>query len=234
MKTKKIVVSIILYLLVTGVIAPKLGAQPLPDLSQFPLHSKYTKSTRPLLFFITGDGGWNTFSQNLVTELVKNGYAVVTLDSRKYFWGQKSPDLFARDMQLILSAYLKSWNKDSYTVIGYSFGADVAAFLPAHLSVNLVPKMNSLILLSPGLSTGYVIKLKNLLNFGATDKEHYKVYPELLKASLPVWCIFGKDEGSDFYPLLKESAHLHKIAVPGSHRYNDDTATIYRAVSRGL
>ena len=233
MKTKKII-SVIVYLLLTGALAPKLGAQVLPQLSQFPLHSNYRKSAKPLLFFLTGDGGWNTFSQNLVTELVKNEYAVVTLDSRKYFWEQKSPDIFARDMQLIMSAYLKSWNKDSYTVIGYSFGADVAAFLPAHLSANLASKMNSLILLSPGLSTGYVIKLKNLLNFGSTDKEQYKVYPELLKAGLPVWCIFGKEEGSDFYPLLKESVRLHKIGIPGSHRYNDDTGIIYKAIARGL
>lgn len=234
MKIKKIIVSTILYLLATVVIAPKLSAQPLPDLSQFPLHINYKKSDKPLLVFITGDGGWNSFSRNLVTELVKNGYAVVSLDSRKYFWEQKSPDTFAKDMQLILSAYLKTWNKSTYSVIGYSFGADVAAFLPAHLSGNLSAKMNSLVLMSPGLSTGYVVKLKNLLNIGSTDKEQYKVYPELLKGRLPVWCIFGKEEDSDFYPLLKESALLHKMGIPGSHRYNDDVSIIYKAVSRGL
>ncbi|WP_158799688.1 alpha/beta fold hydrolase [Pedobacter sp. L105] len=213
----------------------KASAQTAPDLSDYPLHVQFKRSSKPVLVYLTGDGGWNSFSEGLVNELGKSGYATIALDTRKYFWTGKTPDEFARDMKMILSAYLKAWNKESFSIIGYSFGADVGAFLPAHLPEQLSAKINSLVLLSPGLTTAYVVKLKNMLNFGAsTANEKYKVYPELLKSAVPVWCIFGKDEESDFYGVLKETDKIHKLNVPGNHHYNDDTPAVARAVLKGL
>jgi len=222
---------IILLLLINITVS---RAQAAPDLSSYPLHVQYKHSARPILVYLTGDGGWNSFSESLVQELQKNGYSTIALDTRKYFWNQKNPDQFARDLKVILSVYLKAWNKDSFAVIGYSFGADVAAFLPAHLSADFSLKLSSLILLSPGLSTGYVVKLKNLLNFGPTDREKYKVYPELLKSKVPVWCVFGEDEDSDAVTTIKESARIHKLSIPGSHRYDDNIPVVAKAVLRGL
>jgi len=210
------------------------GAQTVADLSQFQLHAQYKRSTKPIVIYLTGDGGWNGFSESLINELGKNGYPTIALDTRKYFWSQKTPDQFARDLRTILSVYLKAWNKDSFSIVGYSFGADVGAFLPGHLADDLSGKMNSLVLLSPGLSTGYVVKLKNLLNFGSTDKEKYKIYPELSRSGLPVWCIFGKEEGNDFAAVLKETDRIHKLFIPGSHRYDDNITVVAKTVIRGL
>lgn len=224
----------IYFIFLLLIIAERGNAQNAAVLSGFPLHVQYKRSAKPIVVFLTGDGGWNSFSESLVDELGKNGYSTIALDSRKYFWNQKTPDQLARDLKVILGVYMKAWNKDSFSVAGYSFGADVASFLPAHLPDELSAKMNSLVLLSPGLSTGYVIKLKSMLNFGSTDKEKYKIYPELLKSDVPVWCIFGKDEESDFYKVLKETARIHKITIPGSHRYDDNTAMVAKAVIKGL
>lgn len=213
----------------------KTTAQTAPDLSNYPLHVQYKRSSKPVLVYLTGDGGWNSFSEGLINELGKDGYATIALDTRKYFWSAKTPDEFARDMKVILSVYLKAWNKDSFSIIGYSFGADVGSFLPGHLPEQLSAKISSLILLSPGLSTGYVVKLKNMLNFGAsTANEKYKVYPELLKSNIPVWCVFGKEEESDFYKLLKETDKIHKVNVPGNHHYNDDIPVVAKAILKGL
>jgi len=221
-------------LLVTFFSLTNVQAQSTPDLSDFPLHVQYRKSAKPVLVFLTGDGGWNSFSENLVAELGKSGFAIIALDTRKYFWSQKTPNQFAKDMKTILSVYLKAWNKDSFSIIGYSFGADVGAFLPAYLAVQQSSKLNSMVLLSPGLSTGYVVKLKNMLNFGATDKEKYKVYPELLKSTVPVWCIFGKNEESDSYSIFKETEKIHKLTVPGNHHYGDDVSIVSKAILKGL
>lgn len=229
LKTK---LSICMLLIIIGFTAAK--AQPKNEIADYPLHVQHKRSDKPVLVYFTGDGGWNTFSESVINELGKNGYPTIVLDTRKYFWNQKTPAQFAADMKVILNFYLKSWNKDSYAVIGYSFGADVAAFLPAYLPDELSDKMNSMVLLSPGFSTGFVVKLKNMLNFGGTDKEKYKVHPELLKSPVPVWCIFGKDEGSDFAAAIKESAQLHKVIIPGSHRYNDDVSQLSKTIIRGL
>lgn len=209
-------------------------AQTVADLSSYPLHVQYKRSNKPIVIYLTGDGGWNSFSEGLINELGKNGFATIALDTRKYFWNQKTPDQFAKDMKTILAVYMKAWNKDSFSIVGYSFGADVGAFLPGHLSDDIGGKINSVVLLSPGLSTGYVVKLKNLINFGSTNKEKYKVYPELIKSTVPVLCIFGKDEDSDFHPVLKETDKIHKVLVPGSHRYDDNISLVAKTVIRGL
>jgi len=223
-----------LFLLVLICAFFKAGAQAVPDLSQFPLHVQYKRSAKPVVLYLTGDGGWNGFSESLTDELGKSGYSTIVLDTRKYFWNQKNPEQFARDIRSILSAYLKAWKKDSFSIVGYSFGADVGAFLPGHLADDIALQINTMVLLSPGLSTGYVVKLKNLINFGSTSKEKYKVYPELVKSPCPVFCIFGKEEDSDFLPVLKETDRLHKIIVPGSHRYDDNIPVVIKAIIRGL
>jgi len=210
------------------------NAQTTTDLSGYPLHVQYKQSVKPILIFLTGDGGWNSFSESLINELGKNGYSTIAIDTRKYFWNQKTPDQLAKDVKIILSVYLKAWNKDSFSIVGYSFGADVGAFLPRYLALDISAKLNTIVLLSPGLSTGYVVKLKNLLNFGSTDKEKYKIYPELQRAKIPVWCVFGKEEDGDFYPVLKETANVHKLVIPGSHRYNDNIPVVAKAIIKGL
>jgi len=230
----KIITILNSCLLIMACSLMNVNAQTRHELSEFPLHAHYVRSSKPLLIFLTGDGGWNDFSESTVKELVKNGYATIALDTRKYFWSQKTPDQFAKDMQVILSSYLKTWNKGSFSMIGYSFGADVAAFVPSRLPHHLAEKQNSLVLLSPGFSTGYVVKLKNLLNFGSTNKEKYKVNPELLKSVIPVWCIFGKDEESDFYKAIKPTDKIHKVIIPGSHRFDDDIPQVTRAIIKGL
>jgi type IV secretory pathway VirJ component len=212
----------------------EVNAQSLQDLSDYPLHVQYKRSNKQVLIYLTGDGGWNSFSQELTDELAKNGYSIIALDTRKYFWNQKTPDQFAKDLKVILTVYFKAWNKDSFSIVGYSFGADVGAFLPAHLSADLSGRLKSMVLLSPGLSTGYVVKLKNMLNFGSADKEKYKIYPELLKQVVPIWCIFGSDEESDLYKVINETDRLHKLTVPGAHRYDDNIVVLIRAILKGL
>lgn len=223
-----------IFLLLVAFSVLTVSAQPTQDLSGYPLHVQYKRSDKPILLYLTGDGGWNSFSESLINELNKNGYPTIVLDTRKYFWDQKTPDQFARDIKAILSIYFKAWNKNSFSIVGYSFGADVAAFLPGHLPDQVSAKINSMVLLSPGLSTGYVVKLKNMLNFGGSNKEKYKVYPELLKSDVPVWCIFGKDEESDFYEIIKETGKIHKVNIPGSHRYDDNIPAVAKAVINGL
>jgi len=204
------------------------------DPASYPLHVFQKNSAKPLLFYLTGDGGWNALSQDIVTELGKNGYAVVALDTRNYFWSQKTPAKFGEDAGLILAHYVQDWNKSSFSIVGYSFGADVGAFLPANLPDELSARLKSMVLLSPGFSTGFVTKISNMLGFGGSDKDRYKVYPQLLKSEVPIRCIFGKEEDSDFYKALKPTQRIQKITIPGSHKYNDDASKIVSAVLPGL
>ncbi len=47
---------------------------------------------KPLIFYITGDGGFNEFSTALCKSLNKKGYDVFALDAKSYFYNKKTPD----------------------------------------------------------------------------------------------------------------------------------------------
>lgn len=216
-------------LLIINPAAFKAGAQ-----DGLPLHAFPKAGHKPMLVYLTGDGGMNSFSKNLIKTLNDQGYAVVALDTRKYFWEKKTPAQFANDAARFIDHYRKQWNKPSFALLGYSFGADVGAFLPPLFPENTAAQLKSVILLSPGFSTGFVTKISNMLGMGSTDKDPYKVYPQLLRSPAPVLCIFGATEGSDFYPAIKPSAKLKKVLVPGSHKYNDDVHLLARTIIQEL
>jgi type IV secretory pathway VirJ component len=215
-----------------------LGGSPLPlqatESAELPIYTFPKAGNKPLLVYLTGDGGMNSFSKALMTDLNNQGYALVALDTRKYFWDKKTPVQFAKDMKTMIEQHMKSWNKNSFALIGYSFGADVGAFLPPLLPETTANQLDALVLLSPGFSTGFVTKISNMLGMGSTDGEPYKVYPQLLRCPAPVVCVFGKDENSDFYKALKPTVKLKKLLVPGSHKYNDDVKLISKVIIQAI
>jgi type IV secretory pathway VirJ component len=202
--------------------------------SELPIYTFPKAGNKPLLVYLTGDGGMNSFSKALMADLNNQGYALVALDTRKYFWDKKTPVQFAKDTKTMIDQYMKSWNKSSIVLIGYSFGADVGAFLPPLLPETTANQLRALVLLSPGFSTGFVTKISNMLGMGSTDGEPYKVYPQLLRSPAPVVCVFGKDENSDFYKALKPTAKIKKLLVPGSHKYNDDVKLISKVIIQAI
>jgi type IV secretory pathway VirJ component len=199
-------------------------------LAELPIYTYPKAGNKPLIVYLSGDGGLNAFSKELISNLNNQGYALVVLDTRKYFWDKKTPEQFAKDLGQTVSFYLRSWNKSSFALLGYSFGADVGAFVPALLSEGNQDKLKSMVLLSPGFSTGFVTKLSNMLGMGNSDNEHYKVYPQLLKCPAPVVCVFGKTENSDFYKALKPTANIKKMLIPGSHKYDDNVKLVAQTI----
>jgi type IV secretory pathway VirJ component len=202
--------------------------------ADLPIHLFPKAGHKTMLLYLTGDGGMNSFSRSLIKTLNDQGYAVIALDTRKYFWEKKEPAQFARDTRHIIDQYLKSWNKNDFALLGYSFGADVGAFVPPLLPVSTASQLKAVVLLSPGFSTGFVTKISNMLGMGGTDKDPYKVYPQLSKSPAPVLCVFGAAENSDFYPAIKPTAKLRKVLVPGSHKYNDDVNLVAKTIIQAL
>lgn len=177
---------------------------------------------KPFIVYLTGDGGWNNFSEQLCDDLHKQGYSVVVFNSRKYFWNAVSPDQFINDLEGIINFYLKQSPVQSFGVVGYSFGADVGAFIPAMLSDELKEKLRPMVLMSPGLSTDFEVKLMDLLGAPEADRK-YKILPELKQTSVPILCLFGNDEELRIKEYLKESEKITVEILPGGHRFDFDT-----------
>lgn len=203
------------------------------DMTQYPLSSSVKGSAKTLIFYISGDGGMNSFSQKLVDEMVLKNYSVVSLDSRKYFWEQKTPDKMAHDFSEIIQHYLKAYGKEEFCFVGYSFGADAVAFSIPRLPKELFNKLRSSVLLSPSSSTDFEVRVSDLIGFGSKTAR-YKTLPELYKHTSPTLCIFGHDEDSDFYKLLKDRKNLNKTLIPGSHKYDSDIHKVIAEILTGI
>jgi type IV secretory pathway VirJ component len=201
-------------------------ANPVTDL---PLQLSYEKGVnQELVIYLTGDGGWNSFNQQMVQEFEKQGYGVVALNTRKYFWSEKTPVEFAQDFEKISNYYLKAWGKQSLIIVGYSFGADVASFLPNRLSVDSKNKIKKMILLSPSASTDFIIRLSDMMGGNENINRKYKVGPEIEKAGLPIVCIFGEDEVMTLKTQLEKNKNLTLSELPGDHRYNNNFSLVLK------
>ena len=183
-----------------------------------------------MVIYLSGDGGWNEFNQKLVQEFEKQGYGVVTLNTRKYFWNEKSPEVFARDIDQLSGYYMNVWKKSSVIIVGYSFGADVGIFLPGRVSVELQKKIIKIALIFPSASSDFVIRLSDRIRDNENVNRKFKVKPEIEKSDLPVICIFGKDEELMLKTTLLKNKNLHIFELPGIHRYNGDFYTLSKMI----
>ena len=95
-----------------------LFAQPASDLPLTFL--KNVDTTKPLLFYLSGDGGMNNFSKTLIQNFYNKGYSVIALDSKDYFWKKKTPEKTAADISQSIYLYLKKLRLKNFILIGYA------------------------------------------------------------------------------------------------------------------
>jgi type IV secretory pathway VirJ component len=183
-------------------------------------------NSRPLVLFISGDGGWTSFDETVAEKLSENGIPVIGLDSQKYFWKARTPDVTTGEIAKVLRYYLKEWNKESFILCGYSFGADLVPFILTRLPADLDQMLKGAVMLSPDPLADFEIHIADMLHM-ASRKEKFDVPGELKKlVAKHVTCIFGEDEDNDYQKLFKESGVEIKL-LPGTHHYNNN----YDAIS---
>ncbi|WP_443944695.1 AcvB/VirJ family lysyl-phosphatidylglycerol hydrolase [Pedobacter sp. AW1-32] len=203
------------------------------DISKLPLTAAAKPSAKKIIFYLSGDGGMNSFSQKLTAGIQNKNFAVISLDSRKYFWDQKTPEKMVQDLSAAISHYLTAWNIEEFSIVGYSFGADATLMLAPRLPKDLQSKLKSIVLLSPSNATDLVIKLTDMMGFGNKEGK-YKVLAESNKITQPIRFVFGKDEDAAIYKSIPERKNISKIQIPGSHKFDNDINSVLSAVSEGF
>lgn len=103
----------------------------------------------PLVFFISGDGGWISLVQGVSKELTLEGMPVVGLDSQKYFWQKKDPILASQVFSKVIQEYLQRWERKSFILVGYSFGASIIPFITNNLSMQLKEQLEGVYCIPP-------------------------------------------------------------------------------------
>lgn len=208
-----------------------VSSQVVNPVKDLPLEISKTKgSVGDLVLYLTGDGGWNDFNQQMTRQFEKKGFGIIALNTRKYFWDEKSPQVFANDVEQLCNYYLKVWGKSSLIIVGYSFGADVGIFLPRLLSTTLQQKVTRMVLISPSASTDFEIKLSDMVGENENIGRKYKLEPEITKNKLPLICIFGESEELRLKNSLKNNKNLTIHILPGDHRYNNNFDLLLKTI----
>jgi type IV secretory pathway VirJ component len=185
-------------------------------------------TSKPLILYITGDGGWNKFSKNLSTALAAKGYPVIALDARDYFWKKKTAPQTSFDAARLIRNYQKIWNRKKIILVGYSFGADVMPFvfnlLPADLSTAVV----NINLLSPSTNTDFEIHLSVLLGAGFSGGEMVVTAVNKITTK-PLTLIFGADENN--FPINQlKNRNFMIIRLEGGHHYDGDEVKLCETI----
>ena len=184
-------------------------------------------STKPLIFYISGDGGFNKFSTSFMQTLNNQGYAVIGLNAKDYFWHKKMPQDAANAIEADINEINKKWKKQNIVLIGYSFGADVAPFMLTRFSSGMAGKVNHLILLSPSSKTDFEIHILQMLGWGSNSGE--SVPAEINRISIPVAVITGDDENDfPFSELTIKNKRL--IKMPGGHHYDGNVDALCKQI----
>jgi len=188
-----------------------------------------TKSKLPMVFFISGDGGWNKFNILMCETFSEKGMPVVWLNSQKYFWNAKTPEETTLEVSKAITRYLQVCEKEKFILVGYSFGACVAPFVVDRLPGALKESLNGIYCLSPDKTGDFEIHLSDMMSFGAS-KGAYNVVEGMkkIKSFHPV-CFFGDKESTDLTKIFSEAGAKITI-LPGDHHYNGNASGVAEAI----
>jgi type IV secretory pathway VirJ component len=178
-------------------------------------------SHKPIVFYISGDGGWNNFSTKLASAINVNGFRVASLNAREYFWNKKTVEQSAHDVCNNLVKEYGHLQNEKIIFIGYSFGADVLPFIINQLPAGIREKISGLILLAPSSSTDFEIHVSDIIGFSNSRK--FPVADAVNALQIPkTVAVFGADDKN--FPL--QSIHLKNFTaftLPGGHHFEGNT-----------
>jgi type IV secretory pathway VirJ component len=212
----------IYLLLVFSTLAFTVAAQNLP-MKEW----EASAHTKPLIFYISGDGGLNRFSNELCTAINKEGFDVDAMDSKSYFWSQKTPARTAEDISDFLSKKIARRPNQQIVLIGYSFGADVLPFVLNRLPKNIADKIKVSFLMASSGSTDFVIHIADL--FGSGKRRGMDVLSEVNKISNQKIVILNSSDDKQLDPGKITIKHITEI-LPGGHHFDGDINEIVKAI----
>ncbi|HVZ95320.1 MAG TPA: AcvB/VirJ family lysyl-phosphatidylglycerol hydrolase [Chitinophagaceae bacterium] len=186
-----------------------------------PAHNK------PLIFYLSGDGGFNKFSTSLCEGLNAKGYDVEALSCRSYFWDKKTPEQAAADIKNFLVQKLNGRSNQQVVIIGYSFGADVLPFILNRLPADLKGKIIAACLMASSGSTDFEIHWSDIL--GGHSKRNMDVATELNKVTNQKIIIISASDDKDL-DLTKVTIKYKPEVLPGGHHFDGDTDEIIRVI----
>lgn len=196
--------------------------------TNLPVKEWSSETQTPLVFYISGDGGYTEFSESLCGIINKSGYPVTSLNSKSYFWNKKTPEQTTKDIVTYINAQSGKKKNQQFILTGYSFGAEIVPFVVNRLPDSLKRKLVSVVLLSPSSSTDFEIHVWDMI-WGKT-KRKMDVIAEVNKMdSQKTAIIFGNKE--DNFPASDVKLKNYKNEkLPGGHHFEGNTDEVAKTM----
>ena len=183
---------------------------------------------KPLIFYISGDGGMNKFSTSLCEAFYKKGFDVSALNARSYFWDKKTPEKTADDINNFLTEKLSGRKNQQIVLIGYSFGADVVPFILKGVSKNIDDKILVSFLMASSGNTDFEIHWADI--FGSNTKRSMDVVTEINKLTdEKIVIISASDDKTLAVNNITLKRFTHEV-LPGGHHFDGDTEEIVKVI----
>jgi len=180
---------------------------------------------------LSGDGGWAGLDKDVAAALSANGIPVVGIDSLRYFWTARTPDMLAADLDRALRYYAASWHKRHAVLIGYSQGADVLPFAVNRLPPASRSVVERTVMMGLGENASFQFHFTNWLGAGSAG---LPILPEVSRLdAASTLCLYGKDEGDSLCPKVPPG-HVQAVVLPGGHHFGGAYDSLARRIMAGL
>ncbi|MEO9021995.1 MAG: AcvB/VirJ family lysyl-phosphatidylglycerol hydrolase [Ginsengibacter sp.] len=222
---KPVSLMLLFFSIIANISFSTAGSLPVKEWTA-PSHDK------PLIFYISGDGGLNKFSVALCESLNDKGFDVVALDAKSYFNNKKTPEQTSQDIALYLSKKLNGRVSKRIAFVGYSFGADVLPFVLNRLPKNFLDDVEVSFIMASSGSTDFETHWLDML--GGNKKRSMDVVNEINKIFNQKIIIIN---GSDDNNLDLNRIDLKKytlLVLPGGHHFDGDTKEIVGKIIKYL
>ena len=224
---KKILLTILIFFCLQ-----QIGAQ-INNLNDIPVSvfkSKQQDAAKPLIIYVSGDGGENTFSTDIVSNFNTQGYPVILFNTLKYFWRKKDPSQAAADFEKVITHYKNELNRSKIWLIGYSMGAEVLPFIYNRLSSQTQALINNIVFISPAEKTDFEVHVSNLFFKGKGES----VAAEMSKIAKPFMIIQGSDETDKMNTGMLDTRKFTLLVLKGGHHYNTNTDLMVKSIVQNM
>lgn len=203
-----------------------------------------------LTVLYSGDGGWADLDKQLGTAFAARGIPVLGVNSFKYFWRARSPEVAAQQLDALITDSLAKWHKQRVWLVGFSFGADVLPTLIDKLSPAARSRIAQLVLLSPSHDATFEIQFEGYMAaqgrfkaFVKTLSEKFNKVPEYpalppvvaLDNRFPVVCYYGKDDADDSLCTMQGlPAWVTVHGEAGGHHFDEGYQRLAEQMIDGL
>lgn len=195
----------------------------------FPITEWNSNSDKPVIFYISGDGGFNTFSKTFSQELHQHGYDVFALNTKKYFWKKKTPLQASQDTENYLKQVTKNRKNKKIIIIGYSYGADVAPFIYNRFDADFQKNIQNLVIIGPSKVNDFEIHVEEYIR--GEQEYGFSVLREINQIKNVSFTLVVSDLEYKYFPIneitLKDYKFLH---LKGNHHFDGNTKMLADSV----